>query len=83
MVFTSGDLSKLVRYQALDIPEVWFWQDGLFILYRLKDRDYVQIARSEISELTGLDMHVLTHCVLMTATSRLDAANEFRKAIHL
>ncbi len=82
-VFTSGGLNKLSRYRALGIPEVWFWQDGLFSLYRLKDGDYVQITRSEILELAALDMDVLTRCVLMGQTSRLDAANEFRKALRL
>ncbi|EKV00371.1 hypothetical protein Lepto7375DRAFT_2479 [Leptolyngbya sp. PCC 7375] len=80
--FTSGGLNKLSRYRALGISEVWFWQDGLFSLYRLKDRDYVQIARSEVPELAALDMDVLTRCVLMGQTSRLDAANEFRKALY-
>ncbi|MBT9314664.1 Uma2 family endonuclease [Leptothoe spongobia] len=83
VVFTSGGLSKLARYRALGIPEVWFWQDGLFSLYRLKDGDYIQIMRSEIPELAGLDIDVLTRCVLMAKTSRLDAANEFRKALCL
>ena len=82
VVFTSGGLGKLPRYQALGIPEVWFWQDGLFSLYRLKNGDYVQIPCSEIPELVGLNIDVLTRCVLMAQTSRLDAANEFRKALH-
>ncbi|MEM7062540.1 MAG: Uma2 family endonuclease [Cyanobacteria bacterium P01_B01_bin.77] len=83
VVFSSGGSSKLSRYRALDIPEVWFWQDGLFSLYRLKEGDYVEIKRSEIPELKALDMDVLTRCVLMGQTSRLDAANEFRKALSL
>ena len=83
IVFTSSGLSKLSRYQALGIPEVWFWQDGLFSLYRLKDDAYVQITRSEILELAALDMDVLARCVLIGQTSRLDAANEFRKVLRL
>ena len=83
VVFTSGGLSKLSRYRALEISEVWFWQDGLFSLYRLKNGDYVQIARSEIPELVALDIDVLTRCVLMAQTSRLEAANEFRRLLHL
>ena len=83
VVFTSGGLSKLARYQALGIPEVWFWQDGLFRLYRLKDGDYVQITSSKIPELAALDMDVLTRCVLIGQTSRLDAGNEFRKGLQL
>ncbi|MFG6103081.1 Uma2 family endonuclease [Leptothoe sp. EHU-05/26/07-4] len=82
VVFTSGGLSKLSRYRALGISEVWFWQDGVFSLYRLKNGDYVQIPCSEIPELSGLDIDVLTRCVLMGQTSRLDAANEFRKVLH-
>ncbi|MDV3351031.1 hypothetical protein QGP82_20160 [Leptothoe sp. LEGE 181152] len=39
--------------------------------------------RSEIPELAGLDIDVLTRCVLMGQTSRLDAANEFRKELRL
>ncbi|MBE9070032.1 Uma2 family endonuclease [Leptolyngbya cf. ectocarpi LEGE 11479] len=83
VVFTSGGLSKLSRYRALGILEVWFWQDGLFSLYRLKEGDYVEITRSEIPELAALDMDVLTRCVLMGKTSRLDTANEFREAVRL
>jgi Uma2 family endonuclease len=26
--FTSGDASKLERYQALGVHEVWIWEDG-------------------------------------------------------
>ena len=83
VVFTSGGLSKLSRYRALGIPEVWFWQDGLFSLYRLKEGDYVEIGGSEIPELAALDMDMLTRCVLMGQTSRLEAANEFRGAMGL
>jgi Uma2 family endonuclease len=32
VVFTSGGLSKLDCYAALEVPEVWFWEDGLFTL---------------------------------------------------
>ncbi|MEM9215522.1 MAG: Uma2 family endonuclease [Cyanobacteria bacterium P01_F01_bin.150] len=35
IVFSSGGPNKLQRYQALGIPEVWFWQDGVFQLYHL------------------------------------------------
>jgi Uma2 family endonuclease len=32
VVFTSGGTSKLERYKALGVPEVWFWEDGLLKL---------------------------------------------------
>jgi Uma2 family endonuclease len=83
VVFTSGGPNKLKRYQALGVPEVWFWQDGLFSLYRLQDTDYKKISRSEIPELATLDMDLLTRCVLIAQTSRLEAATTFRNALKL
>jgi len=35
VVFTSGGKRKLTRYQALGVPEVWFWEDGVFGLYHI------------------------------------------------
>ena len=81
VIFTSGSPHKLHRYRALAIPEVWFWQDGAFSLYRLRGEDYEQIAQSEIPELVALDMTVLTRCVLMAQTSRLEAANALRNSL--
>jgi Uma2 family endonuclease len=46
IVFTSGGVNKLQRYQILGVPEVWFWEDGVFNLYRLREDGYAQIACS-------------------------------------
>ncbi len=81
VIFTSGGPNKLQRYQALDVPEVWFWEDGVFTLYRLRSKHYDIIKRSEIPELMDLDIELLTRCVLMAQTSRLEAANQFRQAL--
>ena len=81
VVFTSGGIQKLQRYQALQVSEVWFWQDGLFSLYHLHQNHYEKITHSEIPELASLDINLLTRCVLMAQTSRLEAANEFRNAL--
>ncbi len=81
VVITSGGPNKLQRYQALGIPEVWFWQEGQFSLYHLRNTDYEQISRSEIPELIGLEIELLTRCVLMAQTSRLEAATTFRNAL--
>jgi Uma2 family endonuclease len=78
VIFTSGSLRKLQRYRSLGIPEVWFWQDSAFSLYHLHEGDYRQITKSEIPELAGLDIELLTRCVLMAQTCQLDAANTFR-----
>ncbi len=82
VVLTSGSPEQLQRYRRLGISEVWFWQDGVFSLYHLRDDgQYAQINRSEITDLTTLDIDLLTRCVLMAETSRLNAANEFRQQI--
>lgn len=81
ITFTSGNVSKLDRYKALGVPEVWFWEDGLFRLYRLRGDNYERINQSEIPELADLDIELLTRCVLMTQTSRLQAIEAFRQGI--
>jgi Uma2 family endonuclease len=84
VTFTSGGVSKLARYQALGVPEVWFWeqqQDGLFALYCLRADGYEQVRQSEIPAFTTLDFELLTRCVLMAQTSRLDAIDLFRREI--
>jgi hypothetical protein len=80
-VFTSGGAAKLQRYQVLEVPEVWFWQDGVFTLYRLRHDGYEQVFQSEIPELITLDLDLLTRCVLLGETSRLQAIRQFRQAI--
>ena len=81
VIFTSGGPSKLQRYQALGLPEVWFWEDGVFTLYCLSKNGYERRDQSEIPELAKLDVGLLTRCVLMGETSRLEAMREFRKGI--
>jgi Uma2 family endonuclease len=81
VVFTSGGAAKLQRYQVLEVPEVWFWQDGVFTLYRLRHDGYEQVFQSEIPELITLDLDLLTRCVLLGETSRLQAIRQFRQAI--
>jgi Uma2 family endonuclease len=81
VIVTSGGINKLARYKALGVPEVWFWEDGIFSVYHLRAEGYQRIARSEIPELIDLDFNLLTRCVLMAQTSRLEAAKAFRKGI--
>ncbi|MBE9014009.1 Uma2 family endonuclease [Pseudanabaenaceae cyanobacterium LEGE 13415] len=81
VIFTSGGPSKLARYQALGIPEVWFWQDGLFTLYHLRENGYERIEQSELPHLDRLNFDVLTQCVLMAQTSRLEAIRTMRAAV--
>ena len=80
VVFTSGGPSKLDRYQALGIPEVWFWEDGLFSLFHLCDHGYERVDRSHLPHLDRLDIAMLTQCVLMAQTSTVDAIRTIRVA---
>lgn len=87
VVFSSGNAAKLQRYQALGISEVWFWEDGVFSLYRLRQLEHNQLAyepikHSEIPELKTLDIHLMSRCVLIAQTSRLEAASTLRTAIN-
>lgn len=82
VVFTSGGPSKLARYKALGVPEVWFWEDGLFTLYHLHGDDYERIHRSELPGLNDLDLDLLTRCVLLAQTDSAEAVREFRREIN-
>ena len=59
VVFTSGSISKLERYKALGVPEVWFWEDGLLKLYHLGDDSYEPIDRSLLPGLSELNLDLL------------------------
>ncbi|NJL21979.1 MAG: Uma2 family endonuclease [Leptolyngbyaceae cyanobacterium SM1_3_5] len=81
VIFTSGSATKLRRYQALGVPEVWLWEDGLFTLHRLGENGYTRIYKSQIPELAKLDFDLLTQCVLAGETDWLEAVLSFRDAI--
>jgi hypothetical protein len=75
--FTSDDLSKLDCYQALEVSEVWFWEDGILDVYVLKSEGYEKVRHSQIPVLTPIDLSILAECILMGETSRLEAVRKF------
>ncbi len=81
VVFTSGSINKLDRYQALGVTEVWFWEDGVLTLHRLRANGYERIQRSELLGLIDLDLELLRSCILMAETNSGDAVITFAKAI--
>lgn len=81
VVFTSGGPSKLARYKALGVPEVWFWEDGLFSLYHLRGNNYERIYQSELPGLKDLEMDLLTRCVLLAQSDSAEAVRTFRREI--
>lgn len=79
VVFTSGGISKLERYQALGVPEVWFWDDGLLKLYHLREDGYKLVERSQLSGLSELNIDLLRRCILMAETDAGEAIRSFRR----
>ena len=73
VVVTSGNVTKLRKYQLLAVPEVWFWEEGKISIYYLQDGDYVQMQSS--LGLPDLDIEHLEQCLLMD--SQLDAMLAF------
>jgi Uma2 family endonuclease len=57
VVWTSGGIDKLLIYEGLQIPEVWFWMDEQLSIFVLRGRRYVQAARSQV--LPELDPELL------------------------
>lgn len=74
--FTSGDTSKLERYEALEVDEVWIWEDGVLAVYHLQSGTYEKVNRSHIPALTAIDLNVLSECILIGETSRIKAAQK-------
>jgi Uma2 family endonuclease len=79
VVFTSGGPDKLPRYQALAVPEVWFWQNDRLQLYRLQDGSYGQVERSQLPGLDRLDIGLLERCVILAQTCKREAVEVFRQ----
>lgn len=77
VVKTSGGVNKLEVYRGLEVPEVWFWKNDQFSVYRLRGEGYEQISRSEF--LPNLDLELLATYVVYSEP--LDALSEFRAAI--
>jgi Uma2 family endonuclease len=81
VIFTSGNLSKLERYKALGVPEVWFWSDGVLKLYHLQNGNYEPIDRSHLPGLQDLDLDLLKRCILLAETDPGEAIRTFRRAL--
>jgi Uma2 family endonuclease len=77
VVFSSGGINKLARYQAIGMPEVWFWEDGVLALYHLRSSGYEQVERSELPGLKELDLTIFKRCLLIGETSTTNAIKEF------
>ncbi|HLP88343.1 MAG TPA: Uma2 family endonuclease [Nostocaceae cyanobacterium] len=77
VVITSGSPIKLKKYKLMQIPEVWFWEDGTLEIYCLQNQEYTKIAKSQL--LPELNIDLFNRCLLLS--SPLEAIKEFRKTI--
>jgi hypothetical protein len=74
--FTSGDIAKLDCYRALEVDEVWFWEDEVLEIYGLTAESYQKLSQSRIPALAAIDLSVMTDCILIGETSRIQAVNK-------
>ena len=77
VVVTSGGINKLEAYKRLQIPEVWFWENGRLRLYSLSEDGYAEVDRSLV--LPDLDVVLFARCI--NIENHLQAMREFRAAI--
>ena len=57
VVFSSGGVADLKKYQTLNVKEVWFWQQNQLKIYWLTDASYVLKSQSYV--LSKLDSNLL------------------------
>jgi Uma2 family endonuclease len=81
VIFTSGSLRQLERYKALDVPEAWFWEDGVLKLYHLQADNSEPIDRSQLPGLNDLDLDLLRRCISMAETDTGEAIRAFRQGL--
>jgi Uma2 family endonuclease len=83
VIFTSGSINKLAKYQALGVTEVWFWQDGVLNLYHLRSHGYEAIDRSELAGLEALSIDLLRRCILIAETDPGEPVRVFQQEMEL
>ena len=79
IVITSGSPIKLQKYKLMQVPEVWFWEDGTLEIYCLREQEYEKVNNSEL--LPKLDLSLLNRCLLLS--SPLEAIKQFRQGLTL
>lgn len=74
VVITSGGPSKLKRYKALGVKEVWFWEDGVIEVHHLEGGSYKRINRSRFLPNLNTE-HLAMYAAIV---SRPEAVRRFR-----
>ncbi|MGB5713892.1 MAG: Uma2 family endonuclease [Waterburya sp.] len=47
VIFSSGSLDDLDKYQAIGVQEVWFWRNNQITFYQLQTQGYIEIKASQ------------------------------------
>jgi Uma2 family endonuclease len=79
--FTHGSISKLERYAVLGTNEVWIWEDGLLDIYWLDGDEYHKADRSQIPALAPIDRSLMSDCILIGETSRIQAGEKLLSSV--
>lgn len=77
VALTSGGLPKLPAYERLGVPEVWFWLEEGFRLYRLGASGYELVVSSTF--IPALDFELLSRFV--RRSDQPAAVREYREAL--
>ncbi len=75
---TSGGINKLAIYARLQIPEVWFWEDGTIEVYCLQENSlYEKVLHSEL--IPDIDIELVAEHSRMA--DQYDAIKSFTEKI--
>ncbi len=77
VVLSSGGIDKLEVYRGLDVPEVWFWEEGRLAVFQLGIDGYQAARRSRF--LPDLDLEQLL--VFVRPDDQTDAVRAYRDAL--
>lgn len=79
IVFTSGGIGKLAKYERWGVPEVWFWLDRQkqLLIYYLEADGYKQMTKSAL--LPNLNVDLLVRCIKIE--DQYDAVIVFEQAL--
>ena len=54
VIFSSGSIDDLNKYQAIGVKEVWFWKNNKITFHELQREEYTEITSSKsLSNLTS------------------------------
>ena len=75
VVISGEGETKLDRYRALGVSEVWFWQKGNIAIHQLKEGSYRQAQVSQY--VPGLNVELLSKCIIVR--NRAEALARFKE----